>query len=165
MESPSDVLAPAVQAVAQTATDDEWDLYSTQLAPLRPEQLHEWVQLLLADVRGAHLTDGSLVPRSHFWWVEEATYHGRVHLYHYLTPTLREVGGHIGYYVAPTSRGHGHGSAMLAAARPIAAALGIDCLLVTCDPGNVGSRRIIENNGGLLQDERHGKLRYWLPTG
>ncbi|HEU0192308.1 MAG TPA: hypothetical protein VFR17_13735 [Mycobacterium sp.] len=35
---------------------------------------------------------------------------------------------------------------------------------VTCDTGNVASRRVIEAHGGVLEDERHGKLRYWLAT-
>ena len=54
---------------------------------------------------------------------------------------------------------------MLAAALPVAAALGLECLLLTCDAGNIGSRRVIEANGGLLQDQRGDKLRFWVPTG
>ena len=37
---------------------------------------------------------------------------------------------------------------MLAAALPIAQALGIDEALLTCDETNVASRRVIEANGG-----------------
>jgi hypothetical protein len=29
--------------------------------------------------------------------------------------------------------------------------------------GNVGSRAVIEQNGGVLEDERSGKLRFWMP--
>jgi predicted acetyltransferase len=53
---------------------------------------------------------------------------------------------------------------MLAAALPVAAGLGIECALLTCDPDNVASRKVIEANGGLFWDEANGKLRYWLPT-
>lgn len=53
---------------------------------------------------------------------------------------------------------------MLAAALPVAAALGIECLLLTCDADNVGSRKVINANGGLLQDQRGNKLRFWVPT-
>lgn len=53
---------------------------------------------------------------------------------------------------------------MLAHGLPVAAALGIDPALVTCDVDNVGSRRVIETNGGVLDDERRGKLRFWVPT-
>jgi predicted acetyltransferase len=54
---------------------------------------------------------------------------------------------------------------MLAAALPIAHQLGIDPALVTCDVTNIGSRKVIEANGGVLEDERGGKRRYWVPTG
>lgn len=36
--------------------------------------------------------------------------------------------------------------------------------LITCDVDNIGSRRVIENNGGILEDQRGAKLRYWVPT-
>jgi predicted acetyltransferase len=54
---------------------------------------------------------------------------------------------------------------MLAAALPVTHALGIDPALVTCDGSNVGSRRVIEANGGVLDDKRGSELRFWLPTG
>ena len=46
----------------------------------------------------------------------------------------------------------------------VANALGIDPALITCDVDNVGSRMVIERNGGVLEDERKGKLRFWAPT-
>jgi predicted acetyltransferase len=53
---------------------------------------------------------------------------------------------------------------MLAAALPLARALGIDPALVTCDESNEGSRRVIEANGGRLEDKRGSELRFWVPT-
>jgi predicted acetyltransferase len=53
---------------------------------------------------------------------------------------------------------------MLAAALVIAHDLGVESALLTCDDDNVASRRVIERNGGMLEDERDGKLRYWVPT-
>ena len=104
------------------------------------------------------------VPCTTWWWVEGSEYLGRIALRHRLTEHLREIGGHVGYDVRPTARRHGHATAMLKAIRPHAAALGIDPALVTCDVDNVGSRRVIEAAGGVLEDERSGKLRYWVPT-
>jgi predicted acetyltransferase len=52
---------------------------------------------------------------------------------------------------------------MLAAALPVARSLGIDPALLTCDADNIASRKVIEANGGVLEDSRHGKLRYWVP--
>jgi len=54
---------------------------------------------------------------------------------------------------------------MFQAALPIAAKLGIESALITCDTDNLGSRKIIEANGGVFSDERQGKLRFWVPTG
>ena len=53
---------------------------------------------------------------------------------------------------------------MLGAALPLAGGMGIDPALITCDTTNVASRRVIERNGGLLQDECDGALRFWVPT-
>ena len=38
-------------------------------------------------------------------------------------------------------------------------------MLLTCDEDNVGSRRTIENAGGVYEDTRKGKRRYWIATG
>jgi predicted acetyltransferase len=43
--------------------------------------------------------------------------------------------------------------------------LGIDPALLTCDTDNIASRKVIEANGGVFEDERSGKLRFWVPTG
>jgi predicted acetyltransferase len=53
---------------------------------------------------------------------------------------------------------------MLGAVLPHAHDMGIDPVLVTCDAGNMASRRVIEANRGVLEDERHGLLRFWVPT-
>ncbi|EME99775.1 GCN5-related N-acetyltransferase [Streptomyces mobaraensis NBRC 13819 = DSM 40847] len=56
---------------------------------------------------------------------------------------------------------------MLRAVLPVAAGLGLglDPVLVTCDPDNTGSRKVIEACGGAFEDERSGKLRFWIRTG
>jgi len=66
--------------------------------------------------------------------------------------------------VRRSARRQGHATAMLAAALPVAASLGIDPALVTCDDTNLGSRKVIEGNGGMLEDQRGVKLRFWVPT-
>jgi predicted acetyltransferase len=104
------------------------------------------------------------VPCTTLWWVDGSTYLGRIAIRHRLTPTLWEIGGHIGYDVRRSARRQGHATAMLAAALPVVAALGIDPALVTCDDANVASRKVIEANGGVLEDQRGVKLRYWVPT-
>ena len=104
------------------------------------------------------------VPCTTLWWVDGATYLGRLSIRHHLKGWLEEIGGHIGYDVRPSARRQGHATAMLRAARPIAAGLGITSAMLSCDVDNLASRRVIEAGGGVLQDEHEGKLRFWMPT-
>ncbi len=104
------------------------------------------------------------VPSTTLWWVEGEDYLGRIAIRHRLTPQLREVGGHIGYDVRPSARRRGHATAMLRGALPVARTLGIDSALVTCDVDNVASRKVIEGNGGILEEQRGDTLRFWVPT-
>lgn len=104
------------------------------------------------------------VPSTTLWWVEGDEYLGRIAIRHRLNESLLREGGHIGYDVRPTARRRGHATAMLAAAVPVARDLGIERVLICCDEDNVGSRLVIEHNGGVYEDSRVGKRRYWVPT-
>lgn len=104
-----------------------------------------------------------VVARTTRWWVADGKYLGRVTFRHSLTPSLLDYGGHIGYAVRPGARRRGHATAMLRAALPVAHhELGIDPVLVTCDDTNAGSRKVIEACGGVFEDRREEKLRYWI---
>src|SRR3954447_8351319 len=105
------------------------------------------------------------VPCTTWWWVDGDDYLGRIALRHRLNADLLQLGGHIGYDVRPTARRRGHATAMLGAVLPLAHSMGIDPVLLTCDNDNEPSRRTIEHHGGVFEDERSGKLRYWVPTG
>jgi predicted acetyltransferase len=106
-----------------------------------------------------------MVPSTTLWWVEGGEWLGRIQLRQRLNDRLLAGGGHIGYDVAPGHRRRGHATAMLWAMLAVAAdRYGIASALVTCDPDNVASRRVIEACGGVLEDERDGKLRFWVPT-
>lgn len=102
------------------------------------------------------------------WGVDGAAWVGRLSIRHTLTDGLREYGGHIGYEVRPSRRREGHGTTMLRLALPHARALGIIRVMITCDESNIGSRRIIEANGGQLQDvvklpyRPEPTMRWWI---
>ena len=104
------------------------------------------------------------VPCTTLWWIDGDQYIARIAIRHQLNEFLLNVGGHIGYDVRPSARRRGHATAMLRAALPVAHQLGIDRALITCDWDNVGSRKTIEANGGVFEDRRGVKLRYWVPT-
>jgi predicted acetyltransferase len=104
------------------------------------------------------------VPQTTLWWVSADQYLGRISIRYRLTARLRQIGGHIAYDIRPSARKRGHGTAMLAAALPAAHSLGIDPALITCDDDNVGSRKVIEANGGVLEHISSGIARYWVST-
>jgi predicted acetyltransferase len=129
-----------------------------------PEGFAEYVAALRAQSEQDTPRPAGRVPSTTWWWVDGPDYLGRIALRHQLTDSLRETGGHIGYDVRPTARRQGHATAMLRAALPHVSRMGIDPVLITCDVDNIASRRVIEANGGVLEDERSGKLRFWVPT-
>ncbi|MFD4480950.1 MULTISPECIES: GNAT family N-acetyltransferase [unclassified Streptomyces] len=116
-------------------------------------------------VTATHPAEPLSVPVTTLWYVDGADYFGRLAIRHNVnTRFLREYGGHIGYDVRPTARRRGHATAMLIGSLPHARELGLESVLVTCDTDNTGSRKVIEGAGGVFEDERGGKLRYWIPT-
>jgi predicted acetyltransferase len=104
------------------------------------------------------------VPVTELWFVDGREYIGTVVIRHRLTPALEREGGHVGYHVVPRHRRRGHATRMLGQAKAACAALGLAEVLVTCGEGNVGSRRVIEANGGFLQRVVAGEAHYLLAT-
>ena len=105
------------------------------------------------------------------WLVEGSRFIGEVEIRHKLTTGLRRYGGHIGYGVRITERNRGYGTKLLKFALQYARdELGLPCVLITCDESNSASIRVIEKNGGILQDKvnnhtDHGMVvtrRYWI---
>ncbi|RYJ24008.1 PhnO protein [Streptomyces sp. L-9-10] len=130
----------------------------------RPEVFAAYVERLNAEPLEETPRIEGWVPNTTLWYVEGETFLGRLAIRHRLNPFLRELGGHIGYAVRPTARRQGHATAMLVASLPVARAIGLASVLVTCDTTNVPSRKVIEAAGGVLEDQRGGKLRYWVRT-
>jgi predicted acetyltransferase len=116
---------------------------------------------------GRDLPEGR-VPSTFLVAVVDDVIAGRVSLRHELNEFLNSIGGHVGYGVVASQRRKGYATAMLRETLPMARAVGIERLLVTCDETNEGSIRTIERNGGVLADSRPQpgttvrKLRYWI---
>ena len=70
----------------------------------------------------------------------------------------------------PSARRRGHGHHLLTAGLDFARSLGIERVLLTCEPSNTGSVRIIEAAGGVLEGtsfhEGEGRevSSYWIET-
>lgn len=150
------------------------------LRELRDEGLPWWI---LGDVETAEhdfagfvakkLADSSrrtdtLVPKTHLWGLADEQFVGRISIHHELNDALRIEGGHIGYDTVPSFRGRGVATEMLRQALPVARALGLVEVLLTCDDTNAASIRVIEKCGGRLEEtkalgpSRPPKRYYWI---
>lgn len=117
------------------------------------------------------LPSGKLVPKvpySLLWLCEGDAFIGEVSIRHRLDAWLLEEGGHIGYGIRPSRQSRGYGKRILALALAECRRLRIGPVLVTCLDSNTASARIIETNGGRLENmipdpSGRGSLRrYWI---
>lgn len=136
-----DVVPPATDREAFTRMLANARRYADTSVPPPPGRVHDDLYWIADD-------SGGLV--------------GFLSLRHELNEFLLEQGGHIGYSVRPSRRRSGHASRALGLAVHRARALGIERVLVTCDEDNLASARTIESQGGVLEDVRAGKRRYWI---
>ncbi|ADB34508.1 GCN5-related N-acetyltransferase [Kribbella flavida DSM 17836] len=156
-----DELEPADERwMGAHALDEDWTRARTE----DPQEFARLVDAIKAEADENTQLPAGLVHQTVLWFTDGDEWLGRLSIRHELTPALLELGGHIGYVVRPSARGHGYGTEMLTQSLPWAARLGIDPALLTCDADNPASRKVIEAAGGELEDERHGKLRFWVPT-
>jgi len=118
---------------------------------------------------GRHLAR-HLVPASKYFLLEEGSPKilGVIDIRHRLNDhLLNNPGGHIGYAIAPSERRKGHATEQLRLALDICREMGINPVLITCHKENIASAKVIQKNGGVLEDERvskEGKVfqRYWI---
>lgn len=93
---------------------------------------------------------------------------GMLQLRHYFNAYLEKYAGHIGYSVRPSERRKGYARETLRLALPFCKEIGLDRVLITCEPDNEGSRRTILANGGVYESTIHEPgegidlERYWV---
>jgi len=110
----------------------------------------------------------SKVPFTVFWLVAGDAFIGEAHVRHELNAYLLKEGGHVGYGIRPSRQRRGYGKLILALALEECRRLGLTRVLLTCLQDNVASARIIEANGGELEnviDDPAGRgplRRYWI---
>jgi predicted acetyltransferase len=127
---------------------------------------------LITDQKGSiRLPTGETVPKvpfSLYWLVEDDEFIGEAQLRHRLNQHLIKEGGHIGYGIRPARRRRGYGTMILALTLEQCRRLGIRRVLVTCLEDNIASARVIEANGGVLENVidapggRGSLRRYWI---
>lgn len=108
------------------------------------------------------------VPANFLVGVVDGEVVGRVSVRHRLNHFLSRIGGHVGYGVRPGHRRKGYATGMLRQTLPLCARLGLSQVLITCDVDNVGSRKVIEKCGGVLESVTNDpeldvqKCRFWV---
>ena len=138
-----------------------------------PLRSNEGPEQWLADIRS--YADPAAVPEgkvqaTQFLAVRESDGRlvGMTQVRHYFNEYLEKYAGHIGYSVRPSERRKGYAKEMLRLALPFCKSVGLDRVLIACEPGNPASRRTILANGGVYECtvREPGKNidleRYWI---
>ena len=111
------------------------------------------------------------VPSYDYFAVDDDKLVGIIHIIVRLTDNLLRYGGHIGYAINPKYWNKGYGKQLLELAlRDYKDLIEDDRILITCDDDNIGSYKIIEANGGVLENkvenvdgkEKFLTRRYWI---
>lgn len=94
------------------------------------------------------------VPQNHLWIVKNnQDFVGAINFRPKLSELLTQFGGHIGYSVAQDFRGNGYATQALAlflASPVLLAKVDRPYILLTTDPSNIASQKVILANGGKL---------------
>ena len=123
------------------------------------------------DSRDRNKLKPKYVPSYDYFLVDDNKFIGRISIRTELTPALLNYGGNISYGIHPKYWKMGFGTMALKFGLEKAKELVLqDKVLITCDDDNIGSYKIIEKNGGILEnkikntDEGETFLtrRYWI---
>ncbi|PJI08040.1 MULTISPECIES: GNAT family N-acetyltransferase [Clostridium] len=141
-----------------------FDMYSKAL-----EDFHSYVIKIQNEARGINLKEG-WVPCCNYWLVDKnEDILGVVRIRKELTSKfLKDIAGNIGYDIAPLQRKKGYGKIILKLGLKKSKELNVSPILVTCASSNIGSKKIIEENGGTFEKEivdewKKGLVRrYWF---
>ncbi len=134
------------------------------------ETVEQFITRITGYAQGLNLPQEDWVPETIFWLIDGDKFIGRTSIRHRLTEYLKQFGGNIGYEIRPSKRKMGYGTLILKLGITEAKKLGISDVLITCKATNIGSRRIIEKNGGkflseiFLDSESELKRRYSIKT-
>lgn len=166
------LLAPALELEgAYLACEAEFNAHGEDFLGSGATNWPAYVEQCAEEARGI-VRDPARVPQTVLLLArvtpKRTTLLGVAKLRHTLTPTLEDIGGHIGYSIRPSERGKGYGDLILALTLERAREMGLSHVLLTCDTDNIRSARVILRNGGVLTSEGFSPLRgarvsrYWI---
>lgn len=133
------------------------------------EQVSEWLAFIDRNSREETVTEG-LVVATEFLAVRSSDNRlvGMIDVRHTLNDYLLKFGGHIGYSVRRSEWNQGYAKEMLRVALDYCRTIELKKVLVTCVKTNLASAKVIQFNGGKLEnelvDETDGETvqRYWI---
>jgi predicted acetyltransferase len=155
--------AAILAAVAEMQAIGEWDISPDAFAARFDDMLRE-----LAAANDPATAPPDVLPYEDFWLMEEDIWIGLLTLRSQINEEFLHSGGHIGYVIRPSKRRCGYGTELLRLGLEKARERGLSRVLLTCDETNIGSRKIIEANGGQYENvvvvagQAVKKLRYWI---
>ena len=125
----------------------------------------DYLQLLKDESMGLKLREGR-VAATFLIAESEGNLIGRTSIRHELNDFLFNFGGHIGYGVRPNFRRQGFATEILRQSLGYIHRIGITEVLITCHDNNLGSIKVIESQGGTLENVVNFKddlmRRYWI---
>lgn len=151
---------------------DEWLQFGGRLNPgaLRNngKPYQKWLSWMQADKNAATCPEGH-VPQTLYFLLRpgEARILGALSIRHWLNKDLLVTGGHIAYGIRPSERRKGYATRQLSLGLEQCRAMGLPKVLITCDRDNIGSAKVILNNGGVFEneaidDDEKIVQRYWI---
>jgi len=155
--------AAILDAVPEMRAIGEWDISPDAFAARFEAMIGE-----IAAAKDPTTAQPGVLPYEDFWLMEQHTWIGLLTLRLQLNEQFLHSGGHIGYVVRPSKRRCGYGTALLRLGLDKARERGLQRVLLTCNETNIGSRKIIETNGGqfenavVVEGQEDQKLRYWI---
>ena len=111
----------------------------------------EYLEILGNESTGTNLKEGR-VPATFLIAENDGNLVGRTSIRHELNDFLFNFGGHIGYGVRPSYRRQGFATEILRQSLALINGLGVTEVLVTCAEDNLGSIKVIESQGGILEN-------------
>lgn len=101
-------------------------------------------------------------PQTIFWLFDNDEVIGFSKMRHHLNDKYRIDCGHIGYAIRKEKRNKGYGKKLLKLTIDKIRRIGVSEILITCNPSNTASRKVIESNGGILEKENNEHCFYWI---
>ncbi len=101
---------------------------------------------------GENVAEGK-VPYSEYWLIDGDKYIGTIDIRHIPSGKFNSIKSHIYLHIIPSKRRRGYGEKILKLGLEKAKKLGLREIIITCDTNNTASQKIIEKNGGVLEEQ------------